>query len=219
MVKRCVAGLFGAVVAVSFSFADVSPDISTGSKAVLFTFSGLDGLAAGEYNGGIGGKYYLTNPIALRGSLAFGMASQDPDGDAFGSSTSMRFGVSAGAEYHLSFERVSPFFGGEIGFSTTSTKVVDSNAGAKRTQINISDDLDNPGRSFNVGALGGVEFFITSEVSLSAEYQLGWRMPIGYEQKLITETTAGKVETTTKVSGISVFSISNSGALTLAVYF
>jgi opacity protein-like surface antigen len=223
MKVRRIAGLVGVVVAASMSFAqDVSPDINTGSKALLFTFSGLDGLGAGAYNAGIGGKYYLMEPIALRASLALSTSSEDDPTGAFGSSSGMMFGISAGGEYHLSFNRVSPYVGGEIGFSTVSTKIIDSvtvPAAAKRTQKNVDDALDyTPGKSLTIGGLGGVEFFITKEISLGAEYTLGWSLPLGYKAKTITEGTV-KDERTVDVPGRSDFGIYNNGALTLAVYF
>jgi hypothetical protein len=220
MQVRRIAGLLCVVVAASMSFAqDVSPEIKTGSKAILFSFSGLDALGAGAYNAGIGGKYYLMSPIAVRASLAFSTASQDDPTGAFGSSSGMMFGISAGGEYHLSFNRVSPYVGGEIGFSTVSTKIIDSAVAAKVTAKNTAAALGyTPGKSLTIGGLGGVEFFITKEISLGAEYTLGWSIPLGYEAKTISEG-ATKVETTDDVPGISEFGIYNTGALTLAVYF
>ena len=223
MKVRRIAGLVGVVVAASLASAqDVSPEIEVGSKAVLFSFSGLSVLNAGSYKGGIGGKYFLMDPILLRASLAFGMASQENPQGTYGSNSAMTFGISAGAEYHLAFARVSPFAGGVIGFSMTSTKIVDSSGGADRTQNNFPSTVFPayiPGKAFNIGGIGGIEFFITKELSLSAEYQLGWRLPIGYEQKVTSKTTAATTETTVKVPGLSEFGITNDGSLTLAIYF
>jgi hypothetical protein len=228
MKVRRIAGLLSVVVAASLSYAQdaASPEINTGSKALLFTFSGLNTLGAKAYDNGIvtgiGGKYYIMSPIALRASLAFGMASQDNPAGVYGSNSAMTFGISVGGEYHLSFARVSPFVGGVLGFSTTSTKMIDSAAGADRKRENFpiaAFPTYIPGKALNIGGIGGVEFFITKELSLSAEYQLGWRMPMGYEQKTTSATTAATTTTKVKVPGLSEFGISNSGALTLAVYF
>ena len=221
---RRMAGLLGVVVAASFASAEVTPEINTGSKALLFSFSGLSFLGAGEYNGGIGGKYYLMDQLALRASLGLGMAKQDAAG-AYGYSSASNFSISAGAEYHLSFSRVSPYVGGVIGFSTTSTKIVDSAGGADRTRKNIPQAGAasvlgyTPGKAFVVGGIGGIEFFITKEISLSGEYQLGWNIPMGYKQETVAKTTAQTQTTTVDVPGLSEFGISNAGALTLAVYF
>ena len=162
------------------------------------------------------------DPILLRASLAFGMASQENPQGVYGSNSASTFGISAGAEYHIAFARVSPYAGGEIGFSTTSTKIVDSSGGADRTRNNFPSTVFpsyNPGKAFNIAGIGGIEFFITKELSLSAEYHLGWRLPLGYTQKTTSKTTAATTETTVKVPGLSQFGISNDGALTLAVYF
>ena len=233
MKVRRIAGLVGVVVAASLvSAEDVSPDITTGSKAVLFTISGLDGLGAGAYNAGIGGKYYLMNPIALRASLAFSATSQKvpttaASGGTDGSQSGMMFGISAGAEYHLSFARVTPYAGGLLSFFNVSNKVVSpiNVANGPKTTTTNSSGLTGlgvlgyvPQKSFVLGGIGGVEFFITKEVSLGAEYQLGWHLPLGYESKVKTEGTPS-TESTTKYVGYSEFSISNNGALTLSVYF
>jgi hypothetical protein len=227
MKVRCMAGLLGVAVAASVAFTqDVTPEINAGTKALLFTFDGLSNLGAGAYNGGIGGKYYLMSPLALRASLAFGASSQDNGEDVYGSSSAMSFGISAGAEYHLGFARVSPYVGGEIGFSTTSTKIEDSTATAKVTLTNMTATPGTnpvlgyvPGNALMVSGIGGVEFFITKELSLSAEYALGWSLPTGYTQKSVTATTTGTTTDEVKVTGRSDFGIFNSGALTLAVYF
>jgi hypothetical protein len=227
MKKHISAVLLGVAVAVSFAFGEVVPEISTASKAVLFSFSGLSALGAGAYNGGIGAKYYLMDPLAIRASLAFGTASQTvasslESGGEDGENSGMLIGVSAGAEYHLTFDRVSPFFGGEINFSTQSTKSVapiNTANGPKVTSTNTGPILGyTPGNNFSISGIGGVEFFITNEISLAAEYQLGWQLPMGYKAKVKSEG-ATDTETTIEVEGVSRFGITNSGTLTLAVYF
>jgi hypothetical protein len=232
MKARCLAGVLGVVVAASMVWAEeVAPEINTGSKGILFSFSGLNTLGAGPYyNGtvaGIGGKYYLMSPIALRATLRLGMAgeklkTQLASGGTDGSNSAMTFGLAAGAEYHLTFARVSPFGGGEISYVATSTKnVAPINVanGPKVTTKNGGALLGyTPGNAFTIGGIGGVEFFITKEISLGAEYHLDWRLPVGYEAK-VTSEGATKTETTTKVPGRTDFGITNNGMLTLAVYF
>jgi hypothetical protein len=187
----------------------------------------LNVLGANAYNSGIGGKFYLVEPIALRGSLAFGMASQDvptslATGGTDGSNSGMLIGISVGAEYHLSFNRASPFFGGIINYSTQSTKQVapiNIANGPKVTSTNTATVLGyTPGNYFSFGGIGGMEFFLTKEISLAAEYQLGWQLPIGYETKVKTEGSINS-EVTADVIGMTRLGISNNGTLTLAVYF
>jgi hypothetical protein len=232
MKVRRIAGLLSVVVAASMSFAQdaPSPEIKTGSKALLFTFNGLANLSAGSYIGGIGGKYYLMDQIALRGSLQFGVASQsipnavDSVGED-GSRSAMLFGITGGGEYHLSFARVSPFGGAELAFSMVSTQnksPINTNANKDRT-ITTNSAAGELGyvaaTNLGINGFGGVEFFITKEISLSGEYKLGYQMAIRPDQKVKTSVGSTTSETTTKVPDASFFGISNTGAITLAVYF
>jgi len=231
MKVRHLSGLLSVAVAASMSFAQgVSPEITTGSKAVLFSFSGLANLAAGSYNGGVGGKYYLMTPIALRASLQFGMASQniptavDSVGED-GSRSATLLGISVGGEYHLAFARVSPYGGAELAFSMVSTQnktAINTNANKDRTTTTngAAGELGYiAATNLGINAIGGVEFFITKEISLSAEYKLGYQMALRPDQKTKTNVGSTTTETTTKVPDASYFGISNNGAITLAVYF
>ncbi|MBN2037342.1 MAG: outer membrane beta-barrel protein [Chitinispirillaceae bacterium] len=228
--KVCkVAGLVGVVVAVSFAMSDVRPDISYGSKAVLFSFSGLSNLAAGAYNGGVGFKYYVTSPIAARASLIFGRAGQSvpttlATGGEDGSISALMWGLSIGAEYHLSFERVSPYLGADIGLSMTSTENVSAINAAGGSQTTIENNAAGElgyfaGTALGLNGLAGVEFFLTKELSLGAEYHLGYSLLARPDQKITVVTGSQKNETTTEIGNNSYFGISNGGALTLSVYF
>jgi hypothetical protein len=229
MKARLMAGVVAVAVAVSFSWAqEITPSVGAGSKAMLFTFSGLSFLGAGAYNGGVGVKYFLTSNIGLRGSLIGGYGSQTvkttlTSGGKDGSNSGSTIGIALGAEYHLTFARVSPFIGGTGMFSSTSTKqVIPVNVvgGSETTDKNLSTQLTFvPGKTLSLGGIGGVEFFITKELSLSAEYQLGYAFPIGYTTTHTVVTGGVTQETKTDVEGITRLGITNTGALTLAVYF
>jgi opacity protein-like surface antigen len=229
--------LFCTMVPLStYSADDVGSSVGLNSKAVLFEFSGLATLGAGAFNGGFGAKYFLTDVLALRGSLQFSTASQTitpatPPGsgqvETDGSSSATQFGLSAAAEYHLLKTRVSPYVGGGIGFSSTSTQLKsagNSTPPAVYTQTIVKNNSTGitiggvpyaAGFDFGIAGIGGVEFFITKEISLSAEYQLGYSLNSPYDQ----QSTTGAVTTTTKVGGTSTFGITSAGILTLAIYF
>jgi hypothetical protein len=203
---------------------DVSPEITSGSKAMLFTFSGLQNIGAGEYNGGIGGKFYLMDMLALRASLLLGIANSMTAANpgpgmtgTDGSATSWSFGFSAGAEYHFLKTRVSPYAGIQLGLTSTATESKSVEVGNPPAAQTITKNAGaNAGMQFNVSALGGVEFFIIKELSLSAEYQLGYALLAHYDQEVV----AGNVTTKTKVGPSSYFGIAASGvALTMAFYF
>lgn len=225
--NRLFALLFCAMIPFSTCLAeDVGSQVALNSKAVLFDFSGLSVLGAGAFEGGFGGKYFLTDVLALRGSLQFLTASQSVDANppagttgTDGSTSATQFGLSAAVEYHLLKTRVSPYVGGGLMFSTTSTqsKPPVTGATAQTTTKNriagetIGGVTYNAGLNFGVNGLAGVEFFITKEVSLAAEYQLGYSILSRYDQDV-----GG---TTTKVGSLNSFGISATGLLTLAFYF
>jgi hypothetical protein len=224
------AFLLGLSLSVSVAFAeDFTTSIGSGAKAMLFSFSGLQNLGADAYNGGFGAKYFLTGPIALRGTLIFGMATQnDPTtlspGGTDGSESASKFGLNIGGEYHLSVNRVSPYVGGEVGFSTKSTKVVAPINVANGPQVTTENSQTavlgyTPGTGIDIGALGGVEFFITKEISLGAEYRLGIGWTSMPDQKVTTVIGTTTTTNTTKTGTRMDLGIQNSGALTLAVYF
>ena len=219
--------LFCVMVPLStYSADDVGSSIGLNSKAVLFDFSGLSFLGAGAFNGGFGAKYFLTDVLALRGSLQFLTVSQsvaaNPSAGTTGtdgSTSATQFGLSAAAEYHLLKTRVSPYVGGGLSFSTMSTQSKPPVTGATAqttTKNKIAGEVINgvtydAGLNFGIDGLAGVEFFITKEVSLAAEYQLGYSVLSRYDQDVAGAKT--------KVGSLNSFGISATGLLTLAFYF
>jgi Outer membrane protein beta-barrel domain len=223
------------IVPVSSSFGDdIVTSVGTGSKAFLFTFSGLSDLGAGAYNGGAGFKYFLMDMLALRGSLQAAVASQTLAANgtgADGSISASQFGLSVGGEYHFLKTRVSPYAGAMLGFTTTSTTHKNITP-ANGIQTTIDDaSAGEPtlaggpfvaGLNFGVSGIGGVEFFIIKELSLSAEYRLGYALTSRYDQKTTSTTTVAPITTTTttiKTGSYSMFGITAAGALSLAFYF
>jgi hypothetical protein len=199
---------------------DVSSSIGLGAKSVLFSFSGLSFLGAGAFNGGIGGKYFLWESMALRGSLQFLTANQSLPATATGtdgSRSATQFGLSAAVEYHLLKTRVSPYVGGGLLFSTTSTTFKSNTTTPQATTNNsstgetIGTTTYLGGTGFGINGLGGIEFFITKELSLSAEYQLGY--------SLLSRADQVSGTTTIKNGSLSTFGITATGLLTLACYF
>jgi hypothetical protein len=222
LVSSCIALVASLTLLAPAAWSqDVTPSIGAGSKAALFTFSGLANLGAGAYNGGIGGKYYLMDMLALRASLLFGFEDQGilapAAGGTAGDVNAFSVGLNVGGEYHLLKTRVSPYVGATIGFKSISTSQKDAvPTGTAQTTIENAPITGYvPGFNFNIAALGGVEFFIVKELSLSAEYQLGYSMTAPYDQK----TTNAGVTLTVKNGLYSAVGITAVGALTLAFYF
>jgi opacity protein-like surface antigen len=224
-----VAVCIATVVSLGFS-QDVSPSLGAGSKAMLFTFSGLSFLGANAFDGGFGAKYYLAGPLALRAGLQFTVANQDipanpPAGvtGTDGSRSATGYGISAAVEYHFLTTRVSPYVGGGLSFNnlTTETKsaviapATQTITKNSQTAVAINGTNYTAGMNLGVGGLAGVEFFVTKEISLSGEYQLGYTMTSHPDQ----EVTNGNTTVTTQVGGGTTIGIGAVGALTLAVYF
>ncbi|HUI93418.1 MAG TPA: outer membrane beta-barrel protein [Chitinivibrionales bacterium] len=214
LVSSCIAVAVSVMLLAPAAWSDdVTTPIASGAKAMLFTFEGLSTIGAGDFNGGVGGKYYLMDMLALRGSLEFGLtdkATPAPTGGSEGDDNTWDIGLSVGGEYHLLKTRVSPYVGAEIGFLATQT--------SSKNTLNPQTTTTGGDFAFNIAALGGVEFFIIKELSLSAEYRLGYTLDAPYDTKA---TTAGNpsVTVTTKNGATNSLGIVAAGALIMAFYF
>jgi opacity protein-like surface antigen len=226
---QTLAGVLAIAGSISIASGQEFPtSVHGGAKALLFTFSGLSNLGANSYNGGVGGKYYLSDPLAIRGGLQFSYFSQNvaanpPAGTTGedGSASAFRLGLNAAAEYHLTTNRLSPYFGGAINFTTTSTEtetaVVGNPPGPQTTTKNGTAGVAGffGGLNFGLGLLAGAEFFLTREISLGAEYVLGFSMLSPYDQKV----TSGSTTVTTEGNSSWTLNAASTGTLILAVYF
>jgi opacity protein-like surface antigen len=232
----CVLTAF-LIIPASVSFGqDFTTSAGAGSKALLFTFSGLSILGANAFDGGLGGKYFLSDAFAVRAALRYATAFQDilfagpvPAGSSAkdGSQSGTRLGLSGAAEYHFLKTRVSPYAGGGLGLTYTFTKhttpvlspadpTITNNS---RTGETISGNSFFGGTAFNVCGIAGVEFFIVKEVSLGAEYQFGYTLNAPAQEKITSTVGTTTTTTTTKFAASSLIGISAVGTLTLAVYF
>ena len=209
----------------------ITPNLAGGTTAMLFSFSGLSNLGAGNFEGGMGVKYYYTTGVALRLGLQFATANRDlpanpPAGlqGTDGEQSATRFGISAAAEWHRGVGRANAYLGAGLGFAKTSTESKIPVVGASsQTVVKNNDSGENiagggfflGGTNFSLFALAGAEFFVFKEVSLAAEYRLGFSSLARADE----EVTSGNQTITTKVGGSSGVGITNSGLLTLAFYF
>lgn len=213
------------VVLFLFNFGysqDDNDNFDVGSKALLFQFSGFSDLNAGNFLGGIGGKFYMSPTMAVRVGLLFasdkraipfnpspGTSETGKDGEEKATS----FGANAAAEIHLGAKRVSPYVGAGIVFITRSTE--DKNVVTDPTPQTTTK---NAGGYTAIGFVGlvGAEFFLYKKmISLAAEYQLGY-VKSSFKDR---EVTAASTTVTTKQGSISSLGIDSAGMLTLAIYF
>jgi opacity protein-like surface antigen len=214
---------------ISFAQKDHDPFMYSGSKAVLFSFSGLSNLGANNFDGGAGFKFFLTPPMALRFGVQVNASGTTTPANTTaarpvgidGSTTSTTFGADAALEIHLTTTRCTPYFGGGIGFSmsTNERKLV---AGPDVAGTTLYQDTykneSGAGTSINFFALMGVEYFIVDAVSLAAEYRLGYSL-LSPKDEEHSNSAPGSVTVTTKGTSFHSLYLNSTGVLTLAVYF
>ena len=116
-----------------------------GKAAILFTFEGLSNLGTTPYNGGIGLKYYITNRIALRGSLGGSFIT------AKANSTTNTIASAGITTDVFGTENTNAYIGGEVLFNHSEPVVINT---------------------YGVAGIIGGEFFPWKNVSLGAEYKI-----------------------------------------------
>ena len=222
--KRFLVAFMALILVGSISYSqEVMPNLAGGSKALLFQFGGLNNLAANNFNGGFGAKYYLSSFMAVRGVLQFSSNSTTTpanpaagDVGVDGSTSNTTLGVGGAVEIHLGSGRVSPYLGGGVQFSTTSTESKNfATATPPATPNQTTTKNANGATTFTVFGMAGFEFFLWKEVSLAGEYQVGFSSTSMKDQ----EVTTGATTTTTKQGSSSSIGIASQGFLTLAIYF
>jgi hypothetical protein len=234
MKRLYVVAIVTSLAASALFGQDVVPNIQAGSKALLFSFGGLGFLSAGTFDGGIGARYFLNESMSVRGGLQFTSASQTNPANpaagqagADGTASATVIGIEGAAEWHMGKGRVVPYAGVGLAFATTSTDskpavtgvapLVQSETKNSGGGLTVNGTSYSGGTTIQVFGLAGVEFFLYKELSLSAEYQLGY-MSISRKDQVFSPGGGG-ASTTTKGGSGSNIGITNSGVLTLAVYF
>jgi opacity protein-like surface antigen len=214
---------------ISFAQKDHDPFVGTGSKAVLFSFSGLSNLGANNFDGGAGIKFFLTPPMALRFGVQVNMSgtttpapttAANPVG-IDGTTSNTSFGVEAALEYHLTTSRLTPYLGGGIGFAMSSNERKPFAGPAPTGTTLYQDTYKNEagaGTTLNFFVLMGVEYFVVDQISLAAEYRLGYNLLTPKDTEH-SNSTPGFVTVTTKGTSSHSLYLNSTGVLTLAVYF
>jgi opacity protein-like surface antigen len=160
------------------------PNNSSGSVALLFSMSGFNAFNASGPSGnganapiilaGFGGRYYISDGLAIRGLLNFNTSSNSDTGTAKQSSSVI--GVAAGLEYHLhQVYSTDIYIGGGVGYYTgtfTNTHVDAAHAGGENPQAN-SDNVIS-GAAFGLTVVGGFDWYIWNGIALGAEYSFGY---------------------------------------------
>ena len=219
-------------LAMLFSFAtaqDVTPGVKAGSKSLNFTFGGLGafGLNATGPNAptaGIGGSYFLNSDAAIRVGLQVVSTSRSipanaPTGLSGTDGTGSSFGLGIGADYlmYMTAGRVRPYWGAGLQFITMSNDYKPPVVGNASQGEDKDDPANGPtGVTFQVAGFLGAEFFIYSELSVSAEYQLNI---VSLNSQSDNVQSNGNTSVTTKEPSTTTILGFGSAGATLHIYF
>lgn len=205
------------VASVAVAGDDAAPKTKSEDKALLFTLGGLSNLSAGNFMGGLGAKYYVSDKNAVRIGLGFGTTSTTTKytgpvlpNTSDNKVTTTGFGVTPGFMHLMTSEGpVAAYIGAQLNLSLLST--TNENPGFVSNNKNKSSTT-----SFGVGGVLGVEWFAWSNVSFGAEYILTYASGSG-----TNEVTVGGTTTSTDTPSTNTFVLgsASSGNLILAIFW
>jgi len=204
---------------------DPKPLTQSGDKALLFDLGGLANLAAGNYGGGLGAKFYIAPDLALRLSLGFRTSTQTdkntqsplpPDRIGESNLTSTEFSVAPAVTYNLAkSSTVVAYVGGMVGLTTTKEKREGNSAGPG-VGFDRGEEYRESTTTWGFAGILGAEWFPWENISLSAEYRLGYSRSSSTTESTTTATTVTVDGPTTSGFGLG---SANSAAFTLSFYF
>jgi len=162
-----------------------------GDKGISFSVSGLSSVGIGLFEGGIGGKYWISKKLAIITSL--GVSAQkttqtSPYPDYTDTKTTYsRFSLFCGVEDHFFIKnKISPYLGGGIRFSTSpwtryySLPVDDPHPTATKKEKRST-------KTFGIRGFCGIEYFFADWVSVAGQYQIDYF----YEKSTTKRTLVG----------------------------
>ncbi len=216
--------VLGVCVGVAFA-AEPKPVTYGGAKALLFDLGGLANLAAGNYGGGLGVKYYIAPDLALRLSVGFNSSTTTtknlltplpPTQLAESKLTHTDFTVAPAVTYNIAkVSTVAAYVGGMFDL-TWSRDLRDGNSAGLAVGYTNGSSYRSSSTGWGIAAILGVEWFPWENISFSGEYRLGYN-----HASSETESSTTAVSLTTDGPTTSGFGLgsANSGALTLSIYF
>ncbi|GEM_PF-676047 len=153
---------------------------------------------------GMGAKYFFSDDMALRISLAFNSMSSGAD-TLGGKLSSTIFGVGLGVEDHLRpLYSTSPYVGAQVSFlSGSSTNTVLVGKTDQDTKTSSSD--------FRIAAIAGFDWFFTRGMAIGAEGMLG------FDSQSFSVTPASGTETS--YPSTTTISLATEGNVHFVVYF
>ena len=207
---------------------NAKPITKAGNAALMFNLGGLANLSAGNYEGGLGFKYYIANDFAVRLGLGFSTSSSTDKNPSTvtplpatvlseSKLTSTTFTVAPGIQYNIAKSNaVVAYVGGQASISTTSQEREGNSVGFG-VGYTSGAKYKESGTVFGVAAFVGAEWFPWDNISFAGEYRIGFVSGTGKIESTVpapgTSTSVDKPSST--VIGIS---SANAACLTLSVF-
>ncbi len=184
-----------------------------GDKGLCFSVSGLSTVGIGQYEGGIGGKYWISNKLALVSSIGINIRSYTIDNPNTGytknKSSYVTFSPFVGIEDHFFVNKLSPYLGVGVGISMSSTTtnysipIINPPSGIQKKEKATAN-------SYRFRCFCSMEYFFATWVSLAGQYQMDYSYATSMRQRTlvegpgITQPKKDKVNLTTFSTGTSV---------------
>ena len=162
--------------------------------------------------GGLRGRYFISDLSAFRLSLLVGGTYTPTDTETEGSPTltdkdrTLNFSINPGYEYHFDgTDKLSPYIGGELSYSMTSTKNSDESLISLDKIRTLTTKTSNS--TIGLRILAGGDYYFTDKIYLGAELGFGftrtgrektsYELENGYTGEVAPEDSEGNSTTLT----------------------
>lgn len=165
--KRLILSVTIAALCVSAAHAQTEPTVQnrSGASALLFDLKGLSTLGADNYKGGVGAMTYISDNVAVRAGVGFGIIDDKKNNTAKEETTTTTLSIAPGIRYNVyNNDNVALYVGGELVLGMATQKN-DAN-GSQVSKVSAT--------TFGGGLFSGAEWFPWKNISLMLEYGLGY---------------------------------------------
>ena len=225
--KQLIAVVLVLTLAVGTALAadNSKPIQKAGSTALMFDLGGLANLSAGNYQGGVGFKYYISNGFAVRAAVGFGMTSTttknpaDPiptTQESESKYSAMNFTIAPGIQYNVATSAaVVAYVGAQISY-TMGSQTREGNANNFNVGFSKDHEYKESTSTFGGAAFVGVEWFAWDNISFAGEYRFNFSTTSGKAESKNATTSESTDAPSSTAFGLS---SGNAANLTLCVYF
>jgi hypothetical protein len=222
--SRSLTKFFAFVLVAGFAFSAFAQDESniirpitkSGSAAFVFNISGLGafgptapgiGTANGTPVAGAGIKYYLSDDLAAKILLAFGMTDNGVEEDKGTNVSTTQLGLGAIIEVHFGpLYSTSPYAGGGIHFASAGTT-------SKTSVGGTASETSSSGTQITIMGVAGFDWFFTRGMAIGAEWSLGYTMNSSSSETTGSPSVDGPSNSTLGLG------MTGNGAVHAVVYF